>query len=110
MAHSPLASVSATRRVLEDHGLSTKKSLGQHFLVNDAIVGKICDLANVGPGDRVVEVGPGIGTLSCALLARGAHVVAIERDASLLPVLAETCAPWIDRLTLVSSDARKVGK
>ena len=105
MASSPLASVAATRDVLERHGLSTKKSLGQHFLVNDHIVGRICDLADVREGDLVMEVGPGIGTLTAALLARGAQVVAIEADRALPEVIADTCAPWADRLTVINADA-----
>lgn len=108
-ANSPLASVSATRSVLKSHGLATKKSLGQHFLINDAIVGKILDLAEVGAGDCVLEVGPGIGTLTCALLARGARVVAIERDSSLLPVLEVTCASWAEHLCVLNMDALDVG-
>lgn len=105
---SPLSSVSATRSVLEAHGLATKKALGQHFLVNDAIVGKILDLAEVEAGDCVLEVGPGIGTLTCALLARGARVVAIERDALLLPVLEETCALWAEHICVLNMDALDV--
>ena len=68
---SPLASASATRAVLEAHGLTAKYSLGQNFLVNDAILQKIVALAEVAPDDAVLEVGPGIGTLTMALL-RGA--------------------------------------
>ena len=56
---SPLASVSATRDVLAAHGLATKKSLGQNFLINDDILRKIIDLAEVSSDDAVLEVGPG---------------------------------------------------
>ena len=80
---SYLASVSETRAVLEQHGLMTKKALGQHFLINDGVVQRICDLAELTDEDRVVEVGPGIGTLSVALLQRSGGVVAIERDTDL---------------------------
>ena len=102
---SPLASPSATRAVLEEHGLSTKYSLGQNFLVNDAILQKIIELADVQPADRILEVGPGIGTLTIALLKHAAHVTAIERDPDLPPVLADTLAPWADRFTLIQKDA-----
>ena len=104
-AASPLASLSATRRVLEAHGLSAKHALGQNFLVNDGVVAKILALSEVGEADTVLEVGPGIGTLTCALLPRAAHVVAVERDTELVPVLGETCAPWSGRLTLLNRDA-----
>ena len=102
---SPLASVSETRAVLEAHGLTTKYSLGQNFLVNDAILQKIVALAEVGPDDEVLEVGPGIGTLTIALLQHAARVVSVERDPDLPAVLAETCAPWADRFALVEKDA-----
>ena len=102
---SPLATPSATRGVLEAHGLATKKALGQNFLVNDAVLGKIIDLADVGPADVVLEVGPGIGTLTIALLKHAARVVSVERDADLPAVLADTCAPWASRFALIEKDA-----
>lgn len=105
---SNLASVSETRAVLERHGLMTKKALGQHFLINDGVVARICALAELGPDDRVIEVGPGIGTLTVALLQRAGAVVAVERDADLPPVLAETTAAWADRFTLIEGDALEI--
>lgn len=105
---SSLASVAATREVLETYGLTTKKALGQHFLVSDGVVKRICDLAELGRADDVVEIGPGIGTLTVALLQRTARVVSIERDVDLPAVLAQTCAPWKDRFTLVNRDALEV--
>ena len=102
---SPLASPSATRAVLEAHGLAAKKALGQNFLVNDGVLQKIVALADVGPQDVVLEVGPGIGTLTIALLKHAARVVSVERDADLPAVLADTCAPWADRFALVEKDA-----
>lgn len=108
MIHSPLATPSATRAVLDEHGLTTKKSLGQHFLIDDNIVGRILSLADPAPSEVVLEVGPGIGTLTVALLARGADVVAVERDDDLLSVLADTTRPWADRFALVHADAVSV--
>ncbi len=105
---SPLASVKATRATLEAHGLSTKYSLGQNFLINDAIVQKIVELAAVEPADGVLEVGPGIGTLTLALLSRAGWVVSIERDPDLVDVLAETTAPWAEHFALISDDALHV--
>ncbi|MBE0475601.1 MAG: 16S rRNA (adenine(1518)-N(6)/adenine(1519)-N(6))-dimethyltransferase RsmA [Coriobacteriia bacterium] len=92
MPHSPLASPSATLDVLRAHGLHAKKSLGQHFLVDDNVVGRILALAGLSAADAVLEVGPGIGTLTLALCRTAGAVVAVERDAELLPVLAETTA------------------
>ena len=92
MAHSRLASPSATIAVLRAHGLYTRKALGQHFLVDDNIIGRIMDLADVGPDAVVLEVGPGIGTLTVALCAAARHVVAVECDDRLGPLLAELSA------------------
>lgn len=102
---SPLASVSETRAVLSAHGLSTKYSLGQNFLINDAILQKIIALAEVAPDDYVLEVGPGIGTLTIALLKHAGRVVSVERDTDLPAVLAETLSPWVDSFALVQKDA-----
>lgn len=104
---SPLATLSATRAALARHGLAAKKALGQNFLIHDAIVGKICELAQVDAGDDVLEVGPGIGTLTVALCARARAVHAIERDRDLAPVLEESC--WnFDNFTLHMGDALQV--
>ncbi|MDO4442563.1 MAG: 16S rRNA (adenine(1518)-N(6)/adenine(1519)-N(6))-dimethyltransferase RsmA [Slackia sp.] len=105
MSHvSYLATPAATRAVLERHGLATKKALGQNFLVNDSVIAKICALSEVSADDSVLEVGPGIGTLTVALLARARQVLSVERDADLPAVLAETCADF-DNFTLLSKDA-----
>ena len=112
MTHSPLAAPSATIDVLKRWGLHTKKSLGQHFLVDDNVVGKILALAEVGEDDCILEVGPGIGTLTAGLLARNASVIAIERDPDLPPVLRENVADvlWDDarRFSLIEADALDV--
>ncbi len=104
MPHSRLASPSATIAVLDRHGLYTRKALGQHFLVDDNIVGRIVDRAALQPGEHVLEVGPGIGTLTDALLSAGARVTAVEYDARLIPVLDELAEK--DRgLRVVNADA-----
>ncbi len=105
---SYLATPSATRAVLERHGLLLKHRLGQNFLVNDAIIEKIIALAEPAAGEHVLEVGPGIGTLTVALLGSGASVTAIEADPTLPAVLAETCARDGERLALIEGDALKV--
>lgn len=104
MSASRLASPSATIEVLERHGLYTKKKLGQHFLVDDNVVARIVKLAALCPEDIALEVGPGIGTLTLALCEAAGAVVAVERDASLLPVLADTTA-GCPRLAVISADA-----
>ena len=87
MGGSPLASPGATRALLEAYGLATKHSLGQNFLVSNHVIEKIMDLAELAPDERVLEVGPGIGTLTLALLAEAGHVTSIEADRELEPVL-----------------------
>lgn len=105
---SPLSTPSATRLVLEAHGIGTKYTLGQNFLVNDEVLRKIVALAEVGADDRILEVGPGIGTLTIALLKHAACVVAIERDPDLPAVLADTLHPWRDKFALIEKDALDV--
>lgn len=102
---SPFATPSATRAVLEAHDLTAKYSFGQNFLVNDDVVRRILELSDAGERDGVLEVGPGIGTLTAALLQRAAYVVAVERDGDLPPVLTDTLYPWRDRFFLVEKDA-----
>ncbi len=105
---SPYTSVSQTRAVLQAHGLATKHSLGQNFLINDGIVQKIIDLAQVEATDDILEIGPGIGTLSVALLQRAHSVIAIECDPDLPAVLAQTTLPWVNTFALIQNDALKV--
>jgi 16S rRNA (adenine1518-N6/adenine1519-N6)-dimethyltransferase len=77
------------RALLDRYGLSPRKSLGQHFVVDPNTVRRIVSLARVGAGDHVVEIGAGLGSLTIALAETGAHVVTVETDASLLPALQE---------------------
>ena len=104
MTTSPLATPSATLAVLKRHGLATKKALGQHFLIDDNVVRRIIELAALSGDETVLEVGPGIGTLTAALCAAAGSVVAVERDADLLPALAETTA-HCERFAVVRADA-----
>ena len=105
---SPLSPPGGTRAVLEAHGIGTKYTLGQNFLVNDDVLKKIIALAEVDEADRVLEVGPGIGTLTIALLKHAASVVAIERDPDLPAVLADTLHPWREKFALIEKDALDV--
>jgi 16S rRNA (adenine1518-N6/adenine1519-N6)-dimethyltransferase len=107
VAHSRLATPSATIEVLKRHGLATKKSLGQHFLIDDNVVGRILELAALNGDETVLEVGPGLGTLTVALCAEAGAVVAVERDAQLLTALAATTAEC-PRLAVVRADAVSV--
>lgn len=79
-------------RLLEEHGLSPIRRLGQHFLADANITRKIVELSGVREGDSVVEVGAGTGTLTAALAGTGAHVIAYEVDRGLEPALREVTA------------------
>lgn len=79
-----------TIELIRRHDIRPAKALGQHFLVEPNIVRRIVEISGVGPGDRVLEVGAGAGTLTRALARTGAEVVAYEVDDRLRPLLAET--------------------
>ena len=94
------------REVVARHGLEPKKALGQNFLYDLNLTGRIARAAGPLAGVTVVEVGPGPGGLTRALLAEGAaRVVAIERDPRALPALAEIAAHYPGRLEVVDADA-----
>jgi 16S rRNA (adenine1518-N6/adenine1519-N6)-dimethyltransferase len=96
------------REVIQAHGLGAKKSLGQHFLLDLNITAKIARAAEIGAGDCVLEVGPGPGGLTRALLGAGASVVAIERDARCIAALEELGAHYPGKLKVVEQDALHV--
>jgi 16S rRNA (adenine1518-N6/adenine1519-N6)-dimethyltransferase len=94
------------REVVARHGLDARKALGQNFLFDLNLTGKIARAAGPLAGVAVVEVGPGPGGLTRALLAEGAaKVIAIERDERALPALAEIGAHWPGRLEVIAADA-----
>ncbi|NLG08062.1 MAG: 16S rRNA (adenine(1518)-N(6)/adenine(1519)-N(6))-dimethyltransferase RsmA [Deinococcales bacterium] len=108
----PLTARSRVAELLERHGLRADKGFGQNFLVDEAALRAIVDAAELAPGDRVLEVGPGLGVLSHALAERGAHVTSVELDRRLLPVLAETLAdlerlPGAGSVEVVEGDAMR---
>lgn len=83
-----------------------KKSLGQNFLKNKGVLREMVNAANITPGETVLEIGPGKGALTEALLSAGARVVAIEKDHRLIPILEETFSDAISekKLTLIEGD------
>lgn len=94
------------RTLLDSHGLSPSRALGQNFLCDPAMVDKIVRTAGVGPGSSVVEVGPGLGSLTLGLCASGAAVTAIEVDRYLIPPLQEVAADYLaaGQLKIVNAD------
>lgn len=80
------------RAVLDRYGFTFKKKFGQNFLTNDQVLDDICDAAEITKEDFVLEIGPGIGTLTQVLSERAGHVLAVELDSKLLPILDDTLA------------------
>ncbi|TIX79251.1 MAG: 16S rRNA (adenine(1518)-N(6)/adenine(1519)-N(6))-dimethyltransferase RsmA, partial [Mesorhizobium sp.] len=96
------------RAVIERHGLQAKKALGQNFLLDLNLTGKIARAAGDLTGATVIEVGPGPGGLTRALLSHGAaRVIAIERDERCLAALAEVSDHYPGRLEIIAGDALK---
>jgi len=98
------------REVIAQLGLSARKALGQNFLFDLNLTRRIAREAGPLAGRTVIEVGPGPGGLTRALLGEGARVVAIERDQRCLPALEAISAAYPGRLTVVSGDALKVNE
>lgn len=95
-----------TRAIMETYGLNFKKSLGQNFLTDINILHKIVAAGNVSENDDVIEIGPGIGALTEQIAKVAHHVVALEVDERLIPVLSETLAQY-DNITVILQDILK---
>lgn len=94
------------RDLLAEHGLSPSRALGQNFVADPNTVRRIARLAGVGPGDQVVEIGPGLGSLTLALVETGASVTAVELDRHLLAPLRSVVEPHGVRV--VQGDAMRL--
>ena len=105
--HSRLASPGATIETLQAFGLYTKKNLGQHFLIDDNVIGRILETADLSKDDKVLEIGPGIGVLTLALLEQAGQVLALEYDSQLIEVLEHTTGSN-PKLTVLNEDALKI--
>lgn len=93
------------REVIARHGLSARKALGQNFLLDEQLLGRIAAVPGDLAGKDVLEIGPGPGGLTRALLRAGAKVTAIERDRRCLPALSELSAFFPGRLHIIEGDA-----
>src|SRR5690606_35580747 len=96
--------LSEIKALLAAHGLHPKKRFGQNFLHDANQLRKILAAAEVSPGDLVLEVGPGTGTLSETVLEAGARLIAVEIDRDLGAILAQRLAVYGDRATLIVDD------
>lgn len=90
--------------LLEEHSLSPRRAFGQNFVADPNTVRRIARLAGIGPGDHVVEIGGGLGSLTLALAETGARVTAIEIDHGIAPVLRAVTAE-LENVTVVEGDA-----
>lgn len=102
-----LASPKVIKDIIKKYGFRFSKSLGQNFLVDGNIVDKIIDMSQVGKDDYVIEIGPGIGTLTQRLCERAKKVVAVEIDNKLIPILQENLREY-ENFSLIHNDVLKV--
>lgn len=102
-----LSNIGTIKDILGRHGFTFSKSLGQNFLINPSVCPKMAEQSGAKKGVGVIEVGPGIGVLTCQLAERADRVVAIELDKRLLPVLDETLAEY-DNIRIINDDILKI--
>ena len=96
-----------TIAVLEKYNFRFRKSYGQNFLIDDHILSKIVEAAGITKDDCVLEIGPGIGTMTQYLCEAAGRVVAVEIDSSLIPILNDTLSEY-DNVTIINEDVLKV--
>ena len=89
-----LSNIGTIKEILSKYGFTFSKSLGQNFLINPSVCPRMAEYGGAEKGIGVIEVGPGIGVLTCELAKRADKVVAVELDKRLLPVLEETLAEF----------------
>lgn len=96
-----------TLEIIKKYGFSFQKRFGQNFLIDGNVVEKIVREAGITKDDFVLEIGPGIGTMTQILCENAREVAAVEIDKNLIPILAETLAPY-DNVTVINEDILKV--
>ena len=103
-----LSDLPPLREVIARHGLSASKALGQNFLLDEQLLDRVAAIPGDLHGKPVLEIGPGPGGLTRALLRAGARVTAIEMDTRCLPALAELGGAFPDQLRVIEGDALKI--
>ena len=96
-----------TKYILKKYGITANKSLGQNFLINDHVVEKIVEGAEISKEDLVIEIGPGLGTLTNELLEKAGKVIAIELDKRMIEILTDRFGLY-DNFKLINEDVLKV--
>ncbi len=102
-----LSSPKKTKEIVNKYGFRFTKSLGQNFLIDENIIYKIIDGAEITKDDTIIEIGPGIGTLTQYLAEEAKRVLAIEIDKSLIPILGETLKDY-ENTEVINTDILKV--
>ncbi|TDM21042.1 16S rRNA (adenine(1518)-N(6)/adenine(1519)-N(6))-dimethyltransferase RsmA [Macrococcoides canis] len=106
MEYNDIATPTRTKQLLEQYGFKFKKSLGQNFLVDTNVIRNIIDAAGIDKTSGIIEIGPGIGSLTEQLAKHAKHVLAFEIDQRLIPILGETLSPY-DNVTVINEDILK---
>lgn len=106
MHDKDIATPSRTRALLNQYGFNFKKSLGQNFLIDVNIINRIIDASGIDATTGVIEIGPGMGSLTEQLAKNAQHVLAFEIDQRLIPVLDDTLSPY-DNVTVINEDILK---
>lgn len=101
-----LTNIGTVKALMEKHGIKFQKKFGQNFLINEDVPMRIAEECGVTENDCVLEIGPGIGTLTRELCLRAGKVVAVEIDSGLIPVLGETMAEF-DNFEVINADVMK---
>lgn len=96
-----------TIQFLREHGISAKKRFGQNFLIDKRVLERIIEGAKIGKDDLVLEIGPGIGTLTQALCEAAGRVVAVEIDKDMIPILEENLS-YYDNYEIINDDVLRV--
>lgn len=96
-----------TIAVLQKYGFQFQKRFGQNFLIDDTVLDRIMDAADIGPDDCVLEIGPGIGTMTQRLARRARRVIAVEIDQNLIPILEDTLGEF-DNVRVINQDVLKL--
>ncbi len=107
MEHKHLGNPTNTKEIIDKYGFAFQKRFGQNFLIDSNIVEKIVREAGVTKEDFVLEIGPGIGTMTQILCENAREVVAVEIDTNLIPILKETLGVY-DNVTVINEDILKV--
>ena len=102
-----LGNPAGTIAVLQKYGFNFQKKFGQNFLIDGRVLDRIIDAAEITEDDCVLEIGPGIGTMTQLLCERARHVVAVEIDSNLIPILEDTLSAY-DNVTVLHGDILKV--